>query len=100
MGAPAPDAGTCGVASRTHTRAHTHTHVNRNAADKRLSVSDPQTHASSSKHTHTHIRAPASLAHRVCAKRAGKRSPGMCVLASKCVCPWLCACAVAAHACE
>ena len=49
MGAPASDSGAWGVAlthSHTHTRARLHTHLNRNAAaDRRLSVSDPRTHA-------------------------------------------------------
>jgi hypothetical protein len=59
MDAPASaDSGAWGVAlPHTHTLMRVHTHLNRNAAaDRRLSVSDPQTHARRGARARTYVR--------------------------------------------
>jgi hypothetical protein len=79
--------------THTHAHTHTHTHLNRNAAaDRRLSVSDPRTHARRGARARTYVRPRCWRTGRVqSAHASGLRvhaSAQMCVCVRGCARVW------------
>ena len=84
--------------THTHARAHTHLTEMQPPTDVCRSLTHGRTHAEAHAHAHTSARvagAPGVF-------KARTQAVSVCMRAPRCVfvCPWMCACVVAAHACE